>query len=427
MAELLIVADDLTGAADTGVHFATRGLVVRVILDRGQELAAEAASAAVLVMDTESRHLDPAEAARRVVEVVRKGRAAGIGRFFKKTDSTLRGNVGSELEALRSASGAAHLAFVPALPGMGRITRGGVQHVHGRPLHESEFAADPLDPVRESSVPALIRRQVDIPVVPLGADELCGEMAVVLPDRGILVLDAETDAELAAIAGWLDRRDLLRAVAGTSGLARVMAERLAGARPVDRAPPRPPVARGPMLAVGGSLHPTSRAQMEHAERSGFEIVAPSPGALLGGAGDGVPEIEGAIAAAVDHLSGGRDVLLRGAAGRADVEAWVALGAELGLPARELHLRVAEGIATIVRRVLAQERVGVLTVLGGDTLAAVIRALGHPALVPRLEIVPGVPLSEITGTGMLLVSKAGGFGDEAVLTRIGDAMRRTGSI
>jgi D-threonate/D-erythronate kinase len=421
MVELLMVADDLTGATDTGVQFADRGIPVRVVVHPAGAL--DAAGAGVLVVDTESRHVAPEEAALRVGGAVREGRSAGIRRFFKKTDSALRGNVGAELEALRSASGAAQVAFVPALPALGRTTRAGVQYIHGHPLHETDFAADPLDPVRERSVAALIRRQVDVPVTVLDCGALAAGPGARLPETGILVFDAGTSEDIREIVAWLGRRGLLEAVAGTAALARVLAEASVPARPMDVPPFRPPAPHGPMLVVGGSLNPVSLAQLDHAAAAGFATVGLSPDALVGGATDAAAaDVEEHVAAAVHHLSRGRDVMLRCAAGRAQVAACLALGDQFGLDAHALHLRVAERTGMIVRRVLGRHPVELLTVLGGDTLVGVVRALGCSALLPRWEALPGVPVSEMVGVeGTLVASKGGGFGDDTFLTRLRDTM------
>ena len=57
---LLILADDFTGALDTGVQFAACGIPTRVVV--GEQVDFAANDAAVLVVDTETRHLPAAEA-----------------------------------------------------------------------------------------------------------------------------------------------------------------------------------------------------------------------------------------------------------------------------------------------------------------------------------------------------------------------------
>ncbi len=101
MPRLLVIADDLTGASDAGVQFAKKGIPVLVLTGIPNSLADLSVDKSVVVINTESRHVDAGEAGKRVTRAVELGLAAGIPYFYKKTDSTLRGNIGSELEATR--------------------------------------------------------------------------------------------------------------------------------------------------------------------------------------------------------------------------------------------------------------------------------------------------------------------------------------
>ena len=140
MARLLALADDLTGALEVGAKL---GAPV-VLWDR-----CSGSSYEVLVVDTESRHLDPADAAARVRQTVAACRPSLI---FKKTDSTLRGNIGAELAAIGEAAPDRRLVFLPAYPELGRTVRNGHLYVDGQPLHLTPFAQDPHHPALTSSV-----------------------------------------------------------------------------------------------------------------------------------------------------------------------------------------------------------------------------------------------------------------------------------
>ena len=145
MVKLLIIADDFTGALDTGVQFAARGAATRVVTDLAYDFTL--ADAEVLVMVAETRHLPPEEAYDVVYRTARNAREAGIPYIYKKTDSALRGNIGSELTAVMDAAGSDTIAFLPAFPKMGRdpewcplcgrCSRGG-ECVRKRPFRASE-------------------------------------------------------------------------------------------------------------------------------------------------------------------------------------------------------------------------------------------------------------------------------------------------
>ena len=158
---LLILADDFTGALDTGVQFAACGIPTRVVV--GEQVDLAASDAAVLVVDTETRHLPAAEAYAVIAKLTRDAMSAGVFSIYKKTDSALRGNIGAELSALLKTSEERQLPFLPAFPQIDRVTRDGVHYISGVPVTESPFGIDPFEPVRHARVTELIGEQTDVP------------------------------------------------------------------------------------------------------------------------------------------------------------------------------------------------------------------------------------------------------------------------
>lgn len=110
LTRLGLVADDLTGSNDTGVQFAKQGLGTLVILElAGVDAAIEgAAGYDVLVINTDSRADDPAKARSKARQGAKALLDAGIEYIYKKIDSTLRGNLGSELEGVMDAAAQHH-------------------------------------------------------------------------------------------------------------------------------------------------------------------------------------------------------------------------------------------------------------------------------------------------------------------------------
>ena len=171
MIKVLVIADDYTGALDTGAQFCASG--ARVLVTAPEYMETDIVSGRccdVLVIDAGSRHLPPALAAERVGNIARTGAKLGYTHFYKKTDSALRGNVGAELAAMLEANGGGALAFAPAYPKSGRVTVGGIHYVDGKPLGESVFARDPHSAVGQSGVMGIIREQTDINAVGVSAD-----------------------------------------------------------------------------------------------------------------------------------------------------------------------------------------------------------------------------------------------------------------
>lgn len=393
-AHLLILADDFTGALDTGVRLAAAGVATLVSLPRKGGGPVPPCGDPVLVLDTESRHADPDTAARVVRDLVRSAREEGTAFFYKKTDSTLRGNVGAELAAMLSASGAHRLFFVPALPAAGRTTAGGIALLDGIPLHRTSFAGDPLDPVTESSVPRIIGRQTAsaVAVVPRGS--------AIPPQagsgRGILVFDAETDADLEEIGGRIRSAGDCRATAGCSGFASVLPWLLdlpRAAVPAARLAP-------PVLVVCGSLHEASLRQIRLAESRG---VASWP---LAGAG---PHMARDVAESLARR--GAAIVKTADAGDAPTGRRTS-----GAPP---DLAVAQAVGALVRDVMGRTFPSTLVLFGGDTAHGVVDALGIGSFRPVREFAQGVAVSHADHAGrrLHLVTKAGGFGGPDLLSQI----------
>ncbi|HUV93375.1 MAG TPA: four-carbon acid sugar kinase family protein, partial [Anaerolineae bacterium] len=142
MNRLAVIADDLTGAMDTGLQFSKHGLETLVSMSWHRLPDAE-----VVVIDTDTRDVPPSVAHGRVLAAAR----ALSGRvIYKKVDSTMRGNVGIELCALQEVLHARCVVVAPAYPPGGRTTLHGRQMVGGKPLEQTFFAHDPRWPMRES-------------------------------------------------------------------------------------------------------------------------------------------------------------------------------------------------------------------------------------------------------------------------------------
>src|SRR5215213_5950414 len=138
MPQLVIVADDLTGAADASARFANAGLSTVIHLS-----SAAIPNTDVVAVSTESRDLEGTGAAAAVrsalSRIISGQRDAAPWWIYRKMDSALRGHPRDELLAAMEAIGATRALVAPAFPAQGRTTVGGRQHIHGVPLESSRF------------------------------------------------------------------------------------------------------------------------------------------------------------------------------------------------------------------------------------------------------------------------------------------------
>lgn len=351
-----LVADDLTGAADAAGALVCTGGSAAVCLAGDPPAGAD-----VLALVTDSRGLPAGPAGARTAAAVAALRRLGADWLYVKIDSTLRGPVAATVGAALASWPAGPALACPALPAQGRRVRGGVLRAPGWP-----------DRAVAAALPA-----------------------------GVPVADAETDAQLRAVAETVLRR---RAVAvGSAGLAGA----LAGFADFAGRAPELPTASG-VLVVCGSGHPASREQLEALRAAGALTVrsAGDPAADPDRpAAD--PDAAGALAAAGRALAGGRLVLLTAPAGSDRLS----------------------GLAAAAVALLATAPAAGLVLTGGDTALAVAKALGASVLWLAGEVEPGVPVGRLdTAAGPLpVVTKSGGFGGPDLLVRAAGRLTAAGRL
>jgi uncharacterized protein YgbK (DUF1537 family) len=399
--EWIVVADDLTGANDTGVCFARRGLRTVAMLDAGHSSTEGEAlrEAQAWVLSTESRSL-PAEDARVAVErsirLIKGWIPAGDEpRIYKKVDSALRGNPAAELGAVLAATGLRRALATPALPAQERVTRGGKVFWHEKPLRETEFgvqiATDDLFELFTSLEPAYQLRRLGLDAVRGSAARL--EQALGEGESAVWLADAETDPDLDALA----RSALsagIRAFCGSAGLANALARtiQITESRKLGQSEPAIPSPAGPVLVVVGTRSPQALRQVDFACQAGALRLEPPLDFLCSGENEGLSTWLEVLSPSI------RDAVIVTSAGMVEIAPGGAL----------LAARLAEAAMGAARRV--HPRGMVLT--GGDTAGAVFSALGCRLVELLDEVEPGMACGRLAGgefPGMPVITRAGSFG------------------
>jgi 4-hydroxythreonine-4-phosphate dehydrogenase len=382
----LIVADDLSGAADTAVAFRVVGWSAQVVWDLRRESRGSARLPHVLAIDTRSRRMSLERARDVTTALFTDEREAGSTFLYKKIDSTLRGHVGGELRAALDAWHPDAIALVaPAFPAVGRVTVDGCQRagiaglgsIH-QMLKDSGVAAEGVN------LTALRRERPE-----QLAARASGSIRA-------LIFDAETDDDLVRIARagrTLDRPVLW---VGSGGLARALARSAPGPGPASVLAPN----SGPLLAVVGSAHEASRRQVAALVEAGVIHLAMSAGALAATRAGGGADADNVQAVLMNHLKEGRDVVVT-------IDAGSRSASEDG--------RLSASLAASLRAVADLPKS--LIVTGGETAEYLFDAWDITGLDLAGEIEPGVPAGWTIGRRQLpVVVKAGGFGDAETLVR-----------
>lgn len=418
MVKLLVLADDFTGAFDTGVQFVSKGASTIVVTDPNYDFDLIDKTVEVLVMVTKTRHLSPQQAYSIVYNTARKALQAGISYIYNKTDSALRGNAGSELAALMDAAGVDSLPFIPALPKLNRITKGGVHYIDGIPVAQSVFGQDPFEPVLDSDVAEILGRQTSVPVVVHPKKE---KNKISTP--GIQLFDAETDEDLLRIGNALSLEQL-KFSAGCSGFAAVLADMLH----LQGEPPQLPALDQTLFVACGSVNPVSLQQMKTAQEHGFRRVHLTPIQKLEASWINREDANACVKQWIAQATAEKRFILdvNDPEGQNDTDIYAD---QNGLTLEDLRVRISVNLAALIKKLLDSGLLATLLCTGGDTLLALMQAVGVTELTPLGEMATGVVLTKFVYKSKTyhIISKSGGFGDHDLFVTLAKNLSHTANL
>lgn len=403
MVKLLIIADDFTGALDSGVQLAASGAETRVItnIDYDFQKAADQ-SVQVLVLDAETRHLKPADAYNAVYTITKRAKESGISYIYKKTDSALRGNVGMELKAVLDASGEESLHFLPAFPVMNRTVKDGILYISGVPAAESVFGKDPFEPVVHSYIPDLLGTDMPVAVV--------SSLHTWENKKGILVYDAATDQSLTEAGSFLMEKGKLHIMAGCAGFAAALPKLLGlagnGVPGIELA--------GNFIIACGSVNPITKSQMDYAEEHGFLRVRLRPEQKLYTSyyenGQGKQDL-----AFWKELCRQQDTCIFDTNDLPGENKTLEYAEKHNISLEELRVNISSTLGYVVKELVLSGINSTILITGGDCLTGFMKHLGCDEIMPICEMAPGTVLSqiEIGGRKLGILSKSGGFGDKTL--------------
>ena len=405
----LAVADDLTGAHDLGGRLAGRGAKAWVARQAEDLRGVQGA----LILDAETRFLTPARS-RHAVQAAWAGLPGGAAFRFQKIDSTLRGNPGEEVEGLLLATRAPWVAVLPAYPALGRVTRHGMQYVHGVRLDRSEYARDPLTPARAlrpvDLFPHALRAHAPLEVVAAGPLRLkAWLLRQIAGGTRFVTFDCTDDAHMDAIA-VASLAAGGRHFAGASGLAGALAARVQGPASAARLP-----SGVDWVVLAGTV--SSRSFEQLASLKAGVAAAWVPRLSLQGDRWSRADKRGTAALRACLRRDGA-LALSSLACREDLAPWLLRGSRGGVSSTAIAERAVQGLVAWGLRVAGPRRRSGFFVTGGHTLAAFFDQARLRRFGVAGEALPGVALGVAQGPdgGVWLASKPGGFGTTDLYAR-----------
>lgn len=407
-----VIADDFTGACDVAVQFKKQGLETVVLTDI-EFLGSFKGVFDVVVVDTETRNLTSEDAYRKVRRAVRLLRQNNVKLVYKKIDSTLRGNIGAEINAVIDELDVKAIIVAPAFPDQKRTVINGHLLVNGEPLEKTEYAYDPLSPVSGSRVSMLIEKQAKKKVGEILLPQIRKDVDLIVKKirsqieagKEVIVADAEIQSDLERIAEASLALNVL--LCGSAGLASALSSRLA--------------VQSRVLVVSGSVNKVTLNQIEMAvKKLDVKLIEPVLSGILQDK-ERIDEVsDDLVDEAEKALAEGKDVIIRLAGSRSLISEIQGAGKRLGMNKLQVADLLLSILSRATRKILGGHCFKGLILIGGDTSIRIMDALGAKAIRSEGEFLPGIPSGRIIGgicDGMQVVTKAGGFGDRYTLVKI----------
>lgn len=402
--KLFVVADDLTGANDTGVMFAEAGFNTILETNADSLEKMDTSKADIFSVSSDSRPIG-AEAEQKTFDTITKGINKGINQIYLKIDSTMRGSVDFQikgaLKAWKILYPNAKAIICSAYPEMGRTIENGHLYVNGVPVNETASGKDAICPVISSYLPDLLPEAVCFPCST--EKELIEKINSTQCEQ--IIIDAKTENDLSVIANVINKLGNHIIPVGSAGVA----SKLKNTR---KSIEKGKVDLGRVLILVTSIHETSQNQVDQyiSTIGGKSIVFnPSPSQLIN------KELSSeALISQFNALirSSKENVIIRANPAKIMNGHFESIN--------EAARTIAEYLADLGLYALNNEKFDSLILFGGDGAATLLDKMDISEMHVLYAIVAGVPLCTINGgqyKGLKVMTKSGGFGNNFLLNDI----------
>lgn len=418
----IIIADDLTGANDTALQFFKKGCNTKIIIDCYQDFS-DSDNVDVWAISTESRNATKEEAVERILLVANKLKEnLGIENFYKKIDSTLRGNVGVEIIAMLEALQKEAAIITPAYVEEGRITVGGYQLLNNIPIERTQCALDPKSPIYESYIPDILKKDLNskfadlidvigLKTVTKGAGPITLKIKeLVQKGKKLIVMDAASSTDLEQIALAIDKSGYNLLPCGSAGLANAFNKIIdmdIKERRIQHIP------NLPRMIVSGSATQLSATQIQKLKEEKtnacfIELTLK----------DVIEEPKEELINSISQkLQEGIDVIVHpyGIHKELSNEEGESILIDAGIAKNELPSKITDFLASLTYEINLKSKF-ILIMVGGETSYKCASRIKSAYFEVLDVILPAIPLC-MDMHGKIIVTKSGNFGNFTTLIEI----------
>lgn len=411
MAKFRMISDDLTGANANCSLMKAVGLTSASILDLQEDIPQ---GIEAIAYTTDSRGYSPQKAYEAVKEALFKLKTDEVVLYSKRIDSTLRGNLGSECQAMLDVLGEDYMAIsVPAYPRTGRIVINGMMLVNGSLLLNTDAGRDTKSPVRSSVVEENFSEQfsgkirsIFLEDVEGSREELCKEIQRAKQEGAkLLIFDAVTDDHLKKISKAVLESEVSFFAVDPGPFTMELANHILEQTNQLRK----------MIFTVGSVTDITTVQIR-------ELISAYPMGVVKVQAQHLVEKEKREEELQRCIALGRELLsqedyllitttpFQGERQRLNLQS---LSEEIGEDVDEISRQISSGLAHITRGVMGEDSFAGVFLSGGDITVAFAEESGATGIEIREEIIPLAAYGRLIGgalSNLRVITKGGMVGD-----------------
>lgn len=399
MKKYLIIADDFTGANDTGVQLTKRSIPTKVKFSDSLEDRLES-----LVIDTETRNLSGEESKKKLIKILSPINLDSYDYIIKKVDSTLRGNIVEELQIIDNLYNPDIIIFDNALPSLNRVIKNGILYVNGVRGVNTDFSKDPIKPLKEDNILRILDRAFPNENKKLfSLEDLRQNNFEIENDCRLYACDSINDQDMQVLVYKFLKRvnDKKILWIGSSGIMEAILNEI---YPVN-----------PSLGLVGSVSQVTREQIEYAAKNNVDVIDVPISQVY--KNENYREY---VDLAIQSIRNRKDTIIASSAS-CDIHELDHTRQSLvneGLSINEINSVVQSVLGGICRKVIEKQPVNGLFITGGDTAKGFFDGIRANSVSIKEEIAVGVPLMQVNGgifDSLNIVTKAGAFGYSDLIT------------
>jgi D-threonate/D-erythronate kinase len=412
-----VISDDLTGASDCGGQLVRFGLKVSVVV---QEHSEKTDDYDAVIYNTDSRSVTGFEAYQRVKKVCDTIKAGPVDLVYKKIDSTMRGNIGVEINAIYDSFSPDFVIIAPAFPVNGRKVINGIHYLNSVKLENTEVAKDPKTPVRDSEIKRLIENQSKRKVEHITFEEIHQGYGTIMDKLvscknnqiSYITVDSVQESDLEKLVELIHQTDFSVVWVGSAGLMNHLPE-IYGMTQVQKTLPLP-IHHEPVLLVVGSVSEAGRSQLEHLLNYSDTVGLEMDSAKVLQDEDKEMELMRILSGAKESILQGKNVVLYSSNNVIETRK---IGEQLGYDAVKISNIISMVLGELAAKMITVHDLKYLFLTGGDTAQQVFLQLNANEFILLDEVESGIPLGRVsTDKELLIVTKAGNFGSKEVMLK-----------